>query len=91
MTGEADPSFDDAITFFVLSSIGASENDNHVKLPHWLSFMKYALRKLNLYVEVDGLDEETKEERRRYVFIPKPRSSSGLIFLQIVVVRIHDR
>jgi hypothetical protein len=67
MIGEIDPSFDDAITFFILSSIGASENDNHVRLPHWLSFMKYALRKLNLYTEIEGLDEETREERRRYV------------------------
>ena len=68
MLGEFDPTFDDAITFFILSSIGASENDNHIRLPHWLSFMKYALRKLNLYAEVENLDEESREERRRFVY-----------------------
>ncbi|CZR63737.1 uncharacterized protein PAC_13634 [Phialocephala subalpina] len=65
LVGEIDPTFDDAITFFMLSSIGASENDTHLRLPHWLSFMKYSLRKLSLYAEVEGLDEEEKEERRR--------------------------
>ncbi|KAF8853852.1 hypothetical protein BDZ45DRAFT_706805 [Acephala macrosclerotiorum] len=67
MVGELDPTFDDAITFFILTSIGASENDTHLRLPHWLSFMKYALRKLSLYTEVEGLggEEEEEKERRR--------------------------
>jgi hypothetical protein len=66
MIGGTEPVFDDALTAFMLITIGASENDMHPKLLHWLNLLNYWLRKLNLCAEREGLGEEEKEERRRY-------------------------
>lgn len=62
---EATPSFDDAVALLLLCSIATSNNDNHGYLPHWLALLKFVVKQLNLHMEPEGFDEESKEERRR--------------------------
>lgn len=57
--------FDDAVAMFFLCSIATSDDDKHGFLPQWLSCLKFMVKQLNLNVEPDGFDEESKEERRR--------------------------
>lgn len=67
MLGEVKPSFDDAVTAFMLTAIGASEDSTDAHQPHWLSFLFLTVRKLGLDTEDETLDDEEKEEHRRYV------------------------
>lgn len=62
---EIEPSFDDAVAAFLLCSIATSDNEKHGYLPQWLSHLKFMVKQLNLNVEPEGFDEESKEERRR--------------------------
>jgi hypothetical protein len=64
---DSEPSFDDAITSFMVTSIAPSENDVHSNLPYGLAFLKYLVKKLDLHREAPGLSDEEKEERRRLV------------------------
>lgn len=65
MTGKIEPSLDDTVTSFMLSSIGPSENNLGNQLPQWLNFMKLSVKTLNLCAEPVNFDIEEKEERRR--------------------------
>lgn len=67
MVGQAKPSFDDAVAAFMLTSIGASEDNTDAHLPHWLNFLFLTIRKLGLNTDDEALDDEEKEERRRCV------------------------
>jgi hypothetical protein len=67
MLGETEPTFDDAIVSVMLGSIGASNDENHLRLRHWTNFSKFIVRKLKLNIEPKGFDEEEKEERRRFL------------------------
>lgn len=67
MLGDVQPSFDDGLTAFMLTSIGPSENDTESRLSHWLSFLSLTIRTLGINAETEGIDEEEKEERRRHV------------------------
>lgn len=81
MIGGSEPAFDDAVTAFMLISIGAGENDTHIKLPHWLNLLNYCVKKLNLCAEPDGFGEEEKEERRRYVNVSLLSQNLELILI----------
>jgi hypothetical protein len=61
-------SFDDGITSCIVTSVGPSEEAIHSDLPYYLAFFKYAVGKLSLNVDIPGLSEDEKEERRRCVF-----------------------
>jgi xylanolytic transcriptional activator XlnR len=63
--GEVDSTFDDAITVSMLVHIGTSEDETHSHVPQWLAFLKFIVRQLNLNIEPDGFDEESREERHR--------------------------
>lgn len=67
LLGKVEPTLDDAITTFMLVSIGPSENNLGEQLPQWLNFNKFVVKTLNLSVEPECLDDEEREERRRYV------------------------
>jgi hypothetical protein len=67
MLAEVEPTFDDAIASFLLTSFGASDDEHHLRLLHWLNFCKFITRKVNLNIEPHGYNEEDKEERRRCV------------------------
>lgn len=60
-------SFDDGITSCIVTSVGPSEEAIHSNLPYYLAFLKYAVRKLCLNIEIRKLSEDEKEERRRFV------------------------
>lgn len=66
---EVEPSFDDAITSFMLASIGPSEDVTDLHMQEWLTMLKLYVTKLALNVEFEGDDEEEKEERRRCVYL----------------------
>ena len=77
MLGRIRPSFDDAVTAFVLTTIGASEDSKDTHQLHWLSFLFLTVRKLELDTEDESLDEEEKEEHRRCV--PHRLLASGFL------------
>ena len=64
---EVEPTFDDAVTVSVLTAIGISEDKTHPCFPQWLSHLKFMVRQMELFIELDDLEEEFKEERRRCV------------------------
>uniref|UniRef100_A0A093V8Y3 Xylanolytic transcriptional activator xlnR n=1 Tax=Talaromyces marneffei PM1 TaxID=1077442 RepID=A0A093V8Y3_TALMA len=57
--------FDDALTAFVITSIGPSEKSVESSLQYWLTFLKFIVQKLDLHMDVPHLCEDDKEERRR--------------------------
>ncbi|EEA26285.1 hypothetical protein PMAA_073610 [Talaromyces marneffei ATCC 18224] len=57
--------FDDALTVFVITSIGPSEKSVESSLQYWLTFLKFIVQKLDLHMDVPHLCEDDKEERRR--------------------------
>jgi hypothetical protein len=65
LLGDSEPSLDDAITCFIVSSIGPSEDETETNLAQWLAFMKLNVTILVLNAEAENVDEEEKEERRR--------------------------
>ena len=66
LLAEVEPTFDDAITISLLVTIGICEDETYSYFPQWLAFFKFLVRKMNLCIEPDEFDEESKEERRRY-------------------------
>lgn len=58
--------FDDALTAFMITSIGPSEKSVESSLQYWLMFLKFIVQKLDLRIDTSHLGEEDKEERRRY-------------------------
>jgi hypothetical protein len=62
---EIEPTFDDAVAVYFLCAIATSDNEKHGYLPQWLSHLKFLVKQLNLNIEPEGFDEESKEERRR--------------------------
>lgn len=65
LLGNPEPSLDDAITCFIVSSIGPSEDETETNMVQWLAFMKLKVKISVLNIEAEN-DEEEKEERRRY-------------------------
>lgn len=62
---EAELTFDKTLTAFIVTAIGPTEETIHSNLLYWLSFFKYAVKKLNLCSEPPGLTVDDREERRR--------------------------
>lgn len=63
--GDAKPSLDDAITAFMLTNIGPSENETEALLTNWLSFHKFIIKDMGVGYQHEGMDEEDQEEWRR--------------------------
>jgi hypothetical protein len=61
-------SFDNAVTTLMLVFIAHSEDATQSMFPQWVSSLKFIVQQLNLNLEPCDMDEEAKEERRRYVF-----------------------
>ncbi|KUL89829.1 hypothetical protein ZTR_02723 [Talaromyces verruculosus] len=57
--------FDDALTAFMITSIGPSEKSVESSLQYWLMFLEFIVQKLDLRMDAPHLGEEDKEERRR--------------------------
>jgi hypothetical protein len=75
--GNTEAIFDHAVAAFLLVSIGTSDDETHKSLPRWLHMLKFMVLNLSLSEEVVDLDEETKEERRRYRHFPSTIHSTG--------------
>ena len=85
-------SLDDGITSYIVTSIGPSEGAIHSSLPYYLAFLKYIVKKLNLNIEISGLPEEEKEERRRLDFdVSCISCANPLLRRQAVVGQLHCR
>jgi len=65
LLGDIEPTIDDAMTAFMLTSIGPSEDETESYLSQWLAFLKLTVKRLVLNVEPSDLNEEENEERRR--------------------------
>lgn len=61
----AEPTFDDALAVLLLCTIATHDDKKHGYLPQWLSFFKFLAKQMNLDLEPEGFDDESKEERRR--------------------------
>jgi hypothetical protein len=61
-------SFDSAVTALMRVFIAHSEDGTQTMFPLWVSSLKFSVQQLNLNLEPCDMDEEAKEERRRYVF-----------------------
>lgn len=61
-------SFDNAVTALMRVFIAHSEDGTQTMFPLWVSSLKFSVQQLNLNLEPCDMDEEAKEERRRYVF-----------------------
>ena len=62
---QAEPTFDDLITLSYLISIGISEDGSQLPFLQWLDVFKFHVRTADIFADVNMLDEEGKEERRR--------------------------
>lgn len=60
--------FDDALTAFMLTTIAPSEKSLESGLQYWLVFLNFVVQKLDLHKDDQGMDEDDREERRRYAF-----------------------
>lgn len=67
LLAEVEPTFDNLVTLSNLVVISISEDENHAFFTQWLTMLKCFVSKNRLCKEMDSLDEEAKEERRRYV------------------------
>lgn len=80
--GVVKPNLDDAITAFLLHNIGPSENEfvasspelsttyksrTEALLTNWLSFQKFMIKDMGCHFRQEGMDEEDREEWRRYI------------------------
>jgi hypothetical protein len=63
--GKVESTFDDALAVYMLTAIAISEEETHSYLPQWLDFCKFLVKQMNLFIEPNRFDEESKEERRR--------------------------
>lgn len=62
---QTEPTFDDVVAITLLCFTVTLDDQKHGYLPQWLSFLKFLVKQMNLDVEPEGFDEESKEERRR--------------------------